>query len=166
MSRKTKVLHAVGEMEYKLKVNSFYKNYDNGRIINVYKKFERKGFFKDVYRYEIICEYDSNCYLTTASVNYMGLDDDCYELSILRNFRDTYMKSLPSGEQEISYYYNIAPKIVKAINNSESREEILSKIYFELIKPCVKLINEGELEQAHRKYKVYSLELESKLIHN
>lgn len=37
MSRKTKVLNAVGEMEYKLKVNSFYKNYDNGRIINVYK---------------------------------------------------------------------------------------------------------------------------------
>ena len=36
-------------------------------------------------------KYTSGCFLTTATVKYMGKPDDCYELTVLRDFRDKYM---------------------------------------------------------------------------
>lgn len=112
--------------------------------------------------YEI--KNDGGCYLTTAAVDFMGLQDNCEELTILRSFRDGYMKSLPKGKDEVSYYYKTAPKIVNAINSRADRTEILSNIYHRLIVPCVSLIRSNKLEEAYQKYKNYTLELENDLL--
>lgn len=106
---------------------------------------------------------DGGCYLTTATVDFMGFSDSCEELTVLRIFRDEYMRGLPNGEEEISYYYKIAPKIVDVINSRTDRQEILSNLYYRLIVPCVSLIKSNNLDKAYQKYKNYTLELEKDL---
>jgi hypothetical protein len=55
------------------------------------------------------------CFLTTAVVGWAGKADDCEELTLLRRFRDTYMRGLRDGPEMIRDYYSHAPKIVRAI---------------------------------------------------
>jgi len=98
----------------------------------------------------------SICYLTTACVVSKGLPDNCEELTILRGFRDNYLKKIAGGEEEIKEYYQIAPKIVEAINNRIDASSIWAKTYTELILPCVDLIKKNENDIAHKKYKVYT----------
>ena len=95
----------------------------------------------------------SGCYLTTACVEHKGLEDDCMELSTLREFRDTYMKELPTGNEEIQEYYETAPGIVDAINKSEDADCVYEAIYADVIEPCVKLIQSGKNEEAHEMYR-------------
>lgn len=102
------------------------------------------------------------CYLTTACVGYKGLADDCVELSTLREFRDTYMKELPSGKEEVQEYYETAPGIVDAINSSDEAGCVYEAIYSDVIEPCVKLIQEGKNEEAYKKYKEMVADLKSK----
>ncbi|MFS1664423.1 CFI-box-CTERM domain-containing protein [Streptococcus sp. zg-JUN1979] len=122
------------------------------------------GFFGDNRNdYEI--RDDSGCYLTSAAVDYMNLADDCDELTTLRDFRDTYLVHLPSGEQDIKHYYSVAPTIVQKINASQDKSQFLNDIYHELIEPCVELIKSNRLHEAYLKYKEYTLILEHKLLH-
>ncbi|MDW5556081.1 CFI-box-CTERM domain-containing protein [Streptococcus mutans] len=107
---------------------------------------------------------DGGCYLTTATVDYLNLADDCEELTILRNFRDNYLAKLPNGKKEIKHYYSIAPVIVNKINFSKNKEEILNNIYNQLIIPCVELIKQGQLKETYQKYKEYTLKLEQNLL--
>lgn len=44
----------------------------------------------------------------------MGLPDDCYELTVLRGFRDNYLKNRENGAQDIADYYRNAPQIVRS----------------------------------------------------
>lgn len=99
------------------------------------------------------------CFLTSACVESKGLPDDCYELTILRAFRDGYMRSLPSGNDDIVEYYNCAPAIVAAIKNSPDSKELFDRIYKELVVPCVELIEAGKNHEAYCKYKSYTREL-------
>ena len=126
-----------------------------------------RGFFGGIdeakkREYEI--RDDGGCYLTAAAVDFMGLQDNCEELTVLRAFRDGYIKSLPKGEDEISNYYKTAPKIIDAINSRIDRSEILSNLYYELIVPCVSMIKSNKLEEAYQKYRNYTLELENNLL--
>lgn len=68
---------------------------------------------------------DIKCFLTTACMKRMKdhFDDRCYELLILRWFRDNFV--LP---EDIKHYYEIAPQIVRAINESPNCNEIYMKI--------------------------------------
>lgn len=52
------------------------------------------------------------CFLTTAVVEMRGEEDDGYTLSTLRKFRDTYLRN---KNNEVAKYYEVAPKLVKAI---------------------------------------------------
>lgn len=100
------------------------------------------------------------CFLTSACVESKGLPDDCYELSILRAFRDGYMKSLPSGAEDIKEYYSCAPAIVAGIKSRHNSQEIFAQIYQELVAPCVELIEAGRNYEAYNKYKCYTRELQ------
>ncbi len=102
----------------------------------------------------------SGCFLTSACVEAKGLPDDCYELVTLRKFRDEYLANQEGGQCEISHYYHVAPKIVSRIKSSPHASSVFTKIYEELVVPCVKLIDKGELESAHKKYREYVIMLE------
>ena len=56
---------------------------------------------------------DTKCYLTSACMKYFQekFDDNCYELTVLRWFRDNFVP-----KEDIEHYYEVAPIIVEAIN--------------------------------------------------
>ncbi|MBE6163768.1 MAG: hypothetical protein E7156_00340 [Streptococcus gallolyticus] len=117
------------------------------------------GFFGDSRNdYEI--RNDGGCYLTTATVEHMGFEDNCYQLNILREYRDNYLAKFQDGANDIEHYYKIAPDIVSKINSSSNKDEILNNIYNQLIIPCISLIENKEFDKAHKLYKNYTLQLE------
>ena len=67
----------------------------------------------------------SGCYLTSACTQARGLPDDCEELTVLRAFRDTYVRALPTGEADVRRYYATAPQIVNAIHRGCAAPEML-----------------------------------------
>ena len=101
----------------------------------------------------------SGCFLTSACVKAKGLPDDCEELTALRWFRDSYMRTVPEGESDIREYYRIAPAIVSAINDREDADSIWKHIYEDLIQTCVKLIQSGEYAATYQLYRQYTLQL-------
>lgn len=113
------------------------------------------------------CGYDfsygsGGCYLTTACCSVMKdkFDDNCYELTELRNFRDTYLKKYHPSE--IEEYYNTAPRIVENINSHENSKDIYMLMYDELVLKSLKYIEEKKLERAYLHYKNYTKELTKK----
>ena len=100
------------------------------------------------------------CYLTSACTEARNLPDDCLELTVLRNFRDTYMKKQPGGEADIAEYYRRAPKIVERIDAQEDRKDVYETIYSSVIRPCVELIEKGQNAEAYRMSKDMVLKLE------
>ena len=101
------------------------------------------------------------CFLTSACTEARGLPDDCHELTVLRAFRDGYLRSQPEGEAE---YYAVAPKIVDAIRSKADAMEAFDAIYRELVEPCVAMIERGENVEAHALYRSYVLRLKKHYI--
>ena len=92
------------------------------------------------------------CFITTACVQAKGLPDNCRELTILRNFRDTYMNNLDNGSSEIKSYYNTAPTIVSKINSRLDKDEIWVNVYNRL-SVAISMIELNDLNGAYKYYK-------------
>ena len=105
---------------------------------------------------------DGGCFLTSACVDYIGKGDDCEELTILRDFRDNYMKKSAVGSELVTQYYEVAPKIVESINNSANKEYFYKYIYGVIIN-CIKLIKENNNEDALSEYKKMVVKLKKEL---
>lgn len=101
----------------------------------------------------------SGCFVTTACIESMGLSDKCYELEVLRRFRDQWVSHHDNGEKEIGIYYEIAPKIVDKLRQHENSKEIYAWIYKEMIQKCVRYIENGDDEAAYQLYKEMSYKL-------
>ena len=87
------------------------------------------------------------CYITTAVCGSLNAADDCRELTLLRDFRDGYMASLPNGEEMIRSYYDVAPTIVKHIDRLEDHDRIYQEIWASYIHPCIRYIEDGKNEE-------------------
>lgn len=98
---------------------------------------------------------DSGCYLTTACMRAKSarFDDNCEELSILRKFRDTYVKDY--HPETIQEYYEKAPLIVKKIGEQDESQTIYVRMYRELVIGTLSLIKKGRNEEAFDLYKEY-----------
>jgi len=92
------------------------------------------------------------CYITTAVCESLGKGDDCYELNVLRNYRDGYLASQDDGEAIIRLYYDIAPTIVHRIDRCSNAAEIYNDIYREYLSPCIRLIEENKLSECKDAY--------------
>lgn len=94
-------------------------------------------------------ETDIKCYLTTACMmHYLdNFDDNCYELRVLRWFRDNYV-----SKEDIETYYKVAPIIVEGIEE-DKKDIIYNYIYDNVVDYCVKAIEEGDYEKAYTRYK-------------
>lgn len=53
------------------------------------------------------------CYVTTAVCEGLGKGTDCYELNVLKRYRDEYLEHAKGGHELVEEYYDIAPTIVK-----------------------------------------------------
>ncbi len=102
---------------------------------------------------------DEGCFVTTACVKARGLSDDCEELTVLRRFRDGYVKARDGGTEDVQTYYDLAPQVVRRIDAMENAAEIWDGVYSEMVAPCVALIRQGKPEAAYRLYKSYTLRL-------
>lgn len=100
---------------------------------------------------------NGGCYLTSACLEKLktNFDDKCYELDILRWFRDKFV-----SEEDISHYYQTAPVIVKAINMQPNFQEIYLSIYQNIVLFCVRAIEQEKFAVAYTKYKESILYLE------
>lgn len=128
---------------------------------DTYYKYCRNYDYRDcpIYKHQ---SSSGGCYLTSACTAARGLPDDCHELQILRRFRDEWLKKQPDGVLLIAQYYEIAPKIVAAIDAREDRPEVYKGIYEELVLPCVKMIKDKNFQIALELYQKYTLRLEEK----
>ena len=63
------------------------------------------------------------------------------------------MRMWEIGEKDVEEYYQTAPKIVNAINQSDEADKVYENIYYDIIQPCVSLIQSGKYEDAYKKYK-------------
>ncbi len=92
------------------------------------------------------------CYVTTAVCESLGKDEDCYELRLLKDYRDHYLSSQPDGRSLIDEYYNIAPTIVNRINKRENAQEIYRNIFKNYISPCIHNIEAEDNESCKETY--------------
>lgn len=80
------------------------------------------------------------CFITTAVCQYFDKPDDCYELTLLRHFRDTWLAKQADGKAWIREYYRVAPTIVAAIDDRDDKDAVYMHIWQDYILPCIKLI--------------------------
>lgn len=112
----------------------------------------------------------SGCFITTAVCAASGKADNCEELELLRNFRDTYMMPDPYRAQEVETYYLEAPTIVSDINSLPKlqREGIYKEFLEDYIEPAVWAIKTSRYHEAHIIYVNlfnYAKHLVSTLVH-
>jgi hypothetical protein len=99
-----------------------------------------------------IVEYGGWCFITSAVMQSGGKCDDCIELTILRQMRDSYMIENPQRRADVEFYYSIAPKIVKSVDSSGRSVEVWQEVYVKYILPAV---NEVKLKNFEAAYKLY-----------
>lgn len=100
---------------------------------------------------------DTSCFLTTACMKHFHkqFDDNCYELKVLRWFRDKFV-----SKEDIEHYYEIAPIIIENINKLDNCNELYNEIYENVILLCVKAIENSKYNLAYSIYKNSILNLE------
>ncbi|MDO5344885.1 MAG: CFI-box-CTERM domain-containing protein [Lachnospiraceae bacterium] len=92
------------------------------------------------------------CYITTAVCETFHKPDNCYELTLLRNYRDDYLANQPDGEELIRAYYDMAPTIVKHISQRRDAGQIYAQIWEEYLSPCISMIEEGDPQGCQNLY--------------
>ena len=105
------------------------------------------------------------CYITTAVCRSLQKDDDCYELNAFRRFRDGWYAKTPEGKSNISEYYLFAPMIVRAIDGTENKQDVYRDIWLRHLKPCLKELEDGHLQECAESYEAMVLDLEQKWLH-
>ena len=101
------------------------------------------------------------CYLTSACMKFFQkqFDDNCYELTVLRWFRDNFV-----SKEDIKHYYEVAPIIVENINKEEKSDFIYNYIYDNIVNYCVEQIEHGNYSEAYNRYKNSVLALEEQFV--
>lgn len=94
----------------------------------------------------------SGCFITTAVCLSLGKPDNCEELSVMRSFRDEWLRRQPDGEDLIADYYNTAPGIVERIDREPDRRNIYKAVYEDYILPCVKHAQAEDYAESKRIY--------------
>ena len=92
------------------------------------------------------------CYVTTAVCRSLNKPEDCYELNLLKDYRDNYLILTENGEELVKKYYDIAPTIVKRIDKSDNPEEKYRYIWDRYLKVCITYIQSGDKERCGEEY--------------
>lgn len=106
------------------------------------------------------------CYITTAVIKSLNKPDDCYELTLLRDYRDGYLMESKEGMETVKEYYNIAPTIVKRIDNLQDPAAVYTGIWQDYLRPCVSMIEKDQLEECRTLYSDMVRKLEKKYLYS
>lgn len=124
------------------------------KIVESWKK-EYPKYIYGVGDYETLKDgFDKKqfCYITTAVCETLGRPDNCYELTMFRQFRDGYLRKQPGGEELVEAYYQQAPGILERIDRLAGKQEIYEEIWAEHLRPCLSLIEAGDREACKKQY--------------
>lgn len=94
----------------------------------------------------------SFCFITTAVCEYYGKPDNCEELELLRNYRDSWLMHQVGGKELVQIYYNSAPLIVSKLKASMFYGDYCQVLMEKYIKPCIQYINSGRYEECKELY--------------
>lgn len=97
------------------------------------------------------CTPPEGCFITTACCGTLGLGEDCFELSTLRNYRDTVLARQPDGAGRIAVYYELAPLILARMPEAAKSRQ-LAHIYARYILPAALAARFGLNALAYRLY--------------
>lgn len=104
------------------------------------------------------------CYITTAVCDSLGKGLDCYELQVLKDYRDNYLEPTPEGHALVEEYYDIAPTIVKRMDRQDNRDVLYKALYEDYVMPCIQDIESQEYEACREKYQEMVLSLKAKYL--
>lgn len=90
----------------------------------------------------------SGCYITTIIVEILGYEDNCEVLNILRNFRDTTLKTNIDYLPLLFEYDKVGPIICEHIRNEKNNERFCLGLLQYFLIPCVQAIKEEKTEEA------------------
>ena len=99
------------------------------------------------------------CFITTAACQFMNLPDDCYQLEILRDFREKNLLKTEQGKELVDEYDIIAPKIVKNMRDKSDYEYV-----WRAISSCVNSLEKNDTQLAISQYKEMVAHLKKKLL--
>lgn len=102
------------------------------------------------------------CYITTAVCESLGKGLDCYELQVLKDYRDHYLELTPEGHALVEEYYDIAPTIVKRMDKQRDRDMLYKELYENYVMPCIREIESREYEACREKYQEMVLDLKAR----
>ncbi len=88
------------------------------------------------------------CFITTAACRALKAQDDCDELMLLRDFRDSHLQIDSDGEAIVSEYYRIAPILIEHIDKLEDPWSKYQFLWEEYIGPSCDMIREGKYDEA------------------
>jgi hypothetical protein len=110
----------------------------------------------------------SACFIATACAEARGLPDDCYELSLLRVFREEYVAKLPDGVAVLAEYHEKAPRVVSAIEalGEDRAGEVWEYLYERGVSRAVGLILGGMWDEAFGVYEAVCREMEERFLSN
>lgn len=99
------------------------------------------------------------CYITTAIVNILGYEDDCYILENLRLFRDNYMKKKEECLPLLEDYNVVGPLISDKLREDNEKEKVSDILLNFYIHEALDAIEKEEYNHAIETYEdmTYSL---------
>lgn len=90
----------------------------------------------------------SGCYITTIIVEILGYEDNCEVLNVLRNFRDTTLKTNIDYLPLLFEYDKVGPIICECLKNEKNNYRFCLGLLEHFLIPCVKAIKEEKIEEA------------------
>lgn len=96
-------------------------------------------------------ESSSGCFISTAVYYALNQDDNCYELELLRKFRDNFLLNDEEYAKLVYEYYEIAPSIAKNLN-AKNDQHLYQYILDNYLMKVVQSIEHQENEQAIQTY--------------
>lgn len=121
-----------------------------GTALSLISGFTKNGVLDDWFGVE-------DCYITTATMEATGnSDDNSYELTTMRKFRDSFMKATPAGQELIDNYYQVAPKVVAKLNARSDAKHVYMGIYNNYLAPAIAAIEAGDNYHALSIYRAMS----------
>jgi TPR repeat protein len=122
---------------------------DKERALELYKIAADQGLDVAIDNYNRLKD---SCFITTAVCKHYNRSDNCYELNLLRWYRDNWLVNNDDGQSLISEYYRIAPEMVGKINSSKDKDSIYDHLEERYIKRCLSLIESKEYDSAKELY--------------
>ncbi len=92
------------------------------------------------------------CFITQAVCGFQNKPDDCFELQVLRAFRDEWL--IHTHPEDVKEYYEIAPAIAEKLKTSKNVIQSMDVLYHSFIVPSIQYILKEQYEEAYSLYKL------------